>query len=165
MNDRCKEKREGGVCVCVCMSEREAERYYIAYLWEGESLKCFAVVCSQRPRWTCASLESLPHFIFYFFTFIDLCRVFWLCTLLLIIILLCFEVIYSWVLLKFMALTVRHRAGTFYSLLKNILMSWLAKWLLSMRCPLFKMCVHWHPFFFIYQHPQTQWQMKINDIK
>lgn len=32
MNDRCKEKREGGVCVCVCMSERGAERYYIAYL-------------------------------------------------------------------------------------------------------------------------------------
>lgn len=29
---RCKEKREGGVCVCACMSERETERYYTAYL-------------------------------------------------------------------------------------------------------------------------------------
>lgn len=39
MNDRCKEKREGGVCVC--MSEQEAERYYIAYQLDGASLKYF----------------------------------------------------------------------------------------------------------------------------
>lgn len=49
MNDRCKEKREGGVCVCL-HEWATTHRYYTAYGWERAPLKCCSIVCCQWPE-------------------------------------------------------------------------------------------------------------------
>lgn len=65
MNDRCKEKREGGVCVCVCMSEREAKRDITLYISEKELV--WNVFHSFLPVLRGGPMPALNQFPMFFF--------------------------------------------------------------------------------------------------